>query len=359
MKKKSIISKHFNGKSNVISLNNIQILYRNKYLDYIKQKKLSFENLNCPCGSNNKDHLISSRDKFGLNVNNVICIDCGLIRQNPTLDDKSLSIFYDQIYRPLYLGQIESEDIKTIYESLILKGKIIYDFLNSYINVSNYRKVLEIGCSAGGILKYFQQKNHLVKGCDFDSKYVRYGQKEGLNLIIGSSSSINDTEKFDLIILSHVVEHFKDLKYELSKILNLLNDGGVIYIQVPGIFNKQYYKSYERCDFLFYTQNAHNFYFTKNTFLNTLSFIDMNLKIIHIDEKVNIILKNRFEYNHFIENEYDKTVNFLRSNNSNRKYKKIYYFSKSIVLNFIRFTLKKIFIYNLVKSYYLKNFAKK
>ena len=359
MSNKSIISKHFDSKSDIISLNKIQILYREKYFSYIKQNKLSFENLNCPCGSNNNDHLISSRDKFGLNVNNVICIDCGLIRQNPTLDDKSLSLFYDQIYRPLYLGKIESSDIKAIYESLILKGKTIYNFLNRYIELSNYSKVLEIGCSAGGILKYFKQKNHSVKGCDYDSKYIRYGQKKGLNLIIGDSSSINDKEKFDLIILSHVVEHFKDLKYELYKISNLLNDGGIIYIQVPGIFNKEYYKSYERCDFLFYTQNAHNYYFTKNTFLNTLSFIDMNLKILHIDEKINIIIKNRFENNDFFKNEYDKTVSFLKSNNSLRKYKKIYYFIKSIALNFIRFILKKIFIYNLLKSYYLKNFAKK
>ena len=39
------------------------------------------------------------------------------VSKNPTLTDESLSIFYDQIYRPLYLGKINTENIKSIFES--------------------------------------------------------------------------------------------------------------------------------------------------------------------------------------------------------------------------------------------------
>ena len=358
MLKKSIISDHFDSNNEIITLNEIQKKYRDKYHNFISQKKIIFENLNCPCGSSSQGEVISSRDKFGLQVNNIICIECGLIRQSPTLTDDSLSIFYDQIYRPLYLGRINAENLKSIFESLILKGNIIYDFLNKYIDVSKYKKVLEIGCSAGGILKYFQERNHLVTGCDFDSKYIEYGKKNDLDLIVGGASSLQSGKKFDLIILSHVVEHFKDLKQEFSKIFSLLHDNGVIYIQVPGIYNEEYYKSYDRCDFLFYIQNAHNYYFTKNTFLNTLTYLGIKIKTIHIDEKVNIILQKKNGKNHIIQNEYDNVVNFLKKNDYLRKYKKIYYFLKNVIKSIIIFILKKLFIFEKIKSFYLKYIAK-
>lgn len=358
MIKKSIISEHFDSNHEILVLNDIQKKYRDKYHDFLSQKKIIFENLNCPCGSSNQGEVISSRDKFGLHVNNVICIECGLIRQNPTLSDKSLSIFYDEIYRPLYIGETNTENIKSIFDSLILKGNVIYDYLSKYIDLSKYKSVLEIGCSAGGILKYFQDKNHSVTGCDFDSKYIEYGKNKDLNLIVGGASSLQSDKKFDLIILSHVVEHFKDLKKEFSKIFNLLNDNGMIYIQVPGIFNEEYYKSYVRCDFLFYIQNAHIYYFTKNSFLNTLTYLGIKIKTIHIDEKVNVILQKNNVKNHIIQNEYNNVVSFLKRNDHLRKYKKIYYFLKSIFLNIIKFILKKLFVYDQIKSFYLKIIAK-
>ena len=335
MIKKSIISDHFDSDNEIIILNETQKKYRHKYHNLISQKKIIFENLNCPCGSSSQGEVISSRDKFGLHVNNIICIECGLVRQNPTLTDESLSIFYDQIYRPLYLGRTNTENIKSIFESLILKGNIIYNFLNKYIDVSKYKKVLEVGCSAGGILKYFQDRNHLVTGCDFDRKYIEYGKNNGLNLIVGGASALQNGKKFDLIILSHVVEHFKDLNQEFSKIFSLLNDNGIIYIQVPGIYNEEYYKSYDRCDFLFYIQNAHNYYFTKNSFLNTLAYLGLKIRTIYIDEKVNVVLQKNNGKNHIIQNEYHNVVSFLKRNDYLRKYKKIYYLLKNAFLSFI------------------------
>jgi SAM-dependent methyltransferase len=73
----------------------------------------------------------------------------------------------------------------------------------------------------------------------------------GLRLRDGDASELRD-EKFDLIILSHVVEHILDVEAFMAEIVTHLNPGGHIYIEVPDIT--------DFCMGAF--QTAHVYYFT-------------------------------------------------------------------------------------------------
>jgi 2-polyprenyl-3-methyl-5-hydroxy-6-metoxy-1,4-benzoquinol methylase len=129
------------------------------------------------------------------------------------------------------------------------------------------RRVLEVGCGAGGILNHFRQIGAEVKGCDLGSEYLQYGAtRHGLDLVHGPIDAVSDIEKFDLIIYSHVFEHLLHPRAELLKIARRLAPQGVLYIEVPGIHNirRQY-----RCDFLRLLQHAHVLHFTLTT-LNKL-----------------------------------------------------------------------------------------
>lgn len=74
-----------------------------------------------------------------------------------------------------------------------------------------------------------------------------------------SAELLRRNEKYDLIILSHVFEHFLNIEGELNVIKNLLNESGELYLEVPGVFD--IFKSYAS-DFLSFLQNAHVYHFT-------------------------------------------------------------------------------------------------
>ena len=104
--------------------------------------------------------------------------------------------------------------------------------------VTSIKTVFEIGCGDGCNLLPFYFAGKDVCGCDFDERCLDMGRGYGLNLLLGDISVLEAQKKTaDLIILSHVLEHFIDLNKALSRLRNLLSEGGYIYIEVPGIFN--------------------------------------------------------------------------------------------------------------------------
>ena len=63
--------------------------------------------------------------------------------------------------------------------------------------------------------------------------------------------------KFDIIILSHVIEHFQDFINDINELKKCTHENTLFYIEVPSMDLKY------NLDQL---QNAHNFYFTKIRF---------------------------------------------------------------------------------------------
>ena len=314
-------SYRYSGKS-FIKLNSLQksIL---KNINNINGKDLVYEKNDCVCGKEESIN-ISERCKFGLNVNFKLCKICGLVRQDPVLSEKSLQFFYNNFYRSLYTGKNDQENIKKIFEEQYKSGIKYYEVIKKNLlrknnNIEDYREVLEIGASSGGILAYFLKKGHDVYAIDYDEKYLNFAHKSGIKNIYTKIHDIG--KKFDLIILSHTFEHFKDIKNYLSIINNLLKEKGIIFFDLPGIFNKDYYHirniiyEVKRLHFLFYLQNAHTFYFTKEKFeifLNNQGMFD----IIFIDEKINcLIQKNEKKTkNENYPFNYKKVLNFIKYN---------------------------------------------
>jgi 2-polyprenyl-3-methyl-5-hydroxy-6-metoxy-1,4-benzoquinol methylase len=60
-------------------------------------------------------------------------------------------------------------------------------------------------------------------------------KSNGINVRKGSIEQIKSNEKFDLIILSHVLEHLLNPSVFLKKIKSILSDNGILYIEVPSL----------------------------------------------------------------------------------------------------------------------------
>ena len=246
----------------ILKLNDLQVHAK----DSIEGKLLSgiyaLEDVACFCGSNS-DVLLAERDRYGLRVSTVICTQCGLIRANPRMTQRAYKSFYDCEYRSLYTGIPKPSE--SFFREQYIRGARIYSLVKHYIDGGT---VFDIGCGAGGVLSAFQQANWQVAGVDFGEEYLEYGLRQGVeNLFKGTSEELfRFGKKANLIILSHVFEHFLDIRSEIGTINQLIDPEGLIYIEIPGI--KSLYRTYEG-DFLRLLQNAHTYYFN----LSTLEYV--------------------------------------------------------------------------------------
>jgi 2-polyprenyl-3-methyl-5-hydroxy-6-metoxy-1,4-benzoquinol methylase len=148
------------------------------------------------------------------------------------------------------------------------------------------KTVFEVGCGAGGILYPFHEINKQVSGCDFGEKYLKFGQDKGLALYQGEINlDKTPPNSQDLIIISHVMEHFNNPIETVNQILQHIAPEKYLLIEVPGIFDipKTYFNP------VLYFQNAHvhNYYY----YYLKVFFEALGLEVIYGNERCTFLLK--------------------------------------------------------------------
>ena len=107
--------------------------------------------------------------------------------------------------------------------------------IKRFIPEDKILNVLEFGAGAGWNFLAFNPKKYNLLGIEINKTLVEIGQKFGLPVINGDETSIKDN--YDIVILSHILEHVPNPLNLLNIIYNHLNDNGLIYIEVPNLFN--------------------------------------------------------------------------------------------------------------------------
>ena len=258
-------SRFENDDISCVKLNVIQEDQKARIQGHLKSGRYKFENTPCVvCGSSNFES-ISSKDRHGLYAPVAICYSCGLVQAHPRMTQKSYDHFYNDGHRRLYVGKDNPDE--TYFRERYQAGKATFDYLSRHLGIRELR-ILEVGCGSGSILKYFHDKGASVKGIDLSLEYLEYGKKRyGLNLENTNLFDLPDSQEFDLVIYSDVLEHILNPKEHLFKIKKLLKPNGQLYIRVPGIQNL--IRPYAG-DFLKSLQNAHVYYFSLCTLQNLL-----------------------------------------------------------------------------------------
>jgi len=96
--------------------------------------------------------------------------------------------------------------------------------------------LLDIGCGNGYFIARMRSLGWQVSGVDPDPAAVSYGQRQGLNILAGTIADLPETESYDVITLSHVVEHVADPVDLLRECAKRLRSGdGRLIITTPNI----------------------------------------------------------------------------------------------------------------------------
>jgi len=224
-----------------------------KFNQRVHDGLISFQEKTCLCNTNDFDTIFQF-DRYGLWHPVVICKNCGLIQSNPQLSDEEYKRFYSSNdYKSLYEGENFLETSKSRYK----ESNHIFDTLLPVMKEYNLNTILEFGCGGGWNLYPFYKKGYTVTGYDYSFDMIKLGRSYGLNLRQGSFTEIHSTnDKYDVIILNHVIEHFTDFINNMESIIQHLSANGIVYIGVPNMDN--FGKGQ--------LQNAHTYYFSPRTF---------------------------------------------------------------------------------------------
>lgn len=261
----------------------------------IQNGTYQFDECLCFC-MNGKSILLSDKDRYGNYYPIVLCEKCGLIRANPRLTKNSYADFYHYEYRSLYGDEDENKEV--IFDLKVRDGFKVYKYISSSITISKNAVVFDVGCDAGAKLVAFRQNGCQVAGTDYGETNIIFGRnKTGFDLRVGGVEQLRAFgKKADLIVLDHVFEHMLDLESELQEIKGLLNDGGYVYVAVPGTF----WWIEKICDgnIMGVLQNAHVWQFSLESLTYVMEVsgfkrVSGDEKIVSIFQKVNGPIRHR------------------------------------------------------------------
>jgi 2-polyprenyl-3-methyl-5-hydroxy-6-metoxy-1,4-benzoquinol methylase len=149
-----------------------------------------------------------------------------------------------------------------------------------YLPCGDLGKLLEVGFGNGILLNNLRCLGWSVEGVDFDPKAIDAARQNfNLNVSTGSLQSQNYPEnKFDAIVMNHVIEHVHDPQALLTECYRIMKPGGKLVVLTPNIQSQGYSKFGNAWIHLDPPRHL-NLFSTKT--LNTLASIS-GLKIVKI-----------------------------------------------------------------------------
>lgn len=194
----------------------------------------------------------------------VQCVDCRSIWLDPRPDAQSLPHAYDDYYT----HSTETDDVpqngssglawRLIHGylnrrfgmhrqpaagwgyavfSLIEPWRLKLDYYGRHLTRSRVGapgRLLDIGCGNGAFLARAADAGWKVQGCEVDSKAVAACRSLGIDMIEGDAFAPQLAEQsFDVITMSHVIEHVHDQPALLQRAHDLLHTGGWLWLACP------------------------------------------------------------------------------------------------------------------------------
>jgi len=156
------------------------------------------------------------------------CLKCGHVVTYPAPSASELTQIYEKNYRYDIHRLIEDE--KT------WRSRQLASLLNKVLPVGANKSVFEIGAMQGIFLGVLKQLGWSTSGIELDPASVKIASDKGINL---RQSSITDwltlgvKSEYDLVVLSHTLEHLTDLSSALAGIHSALKPNGHVALIVP------------------------------------------------------------------------------------------------------------------------------
>ena len=201
-----------------------------------KSKYIKFKKRSCPYCSSNAKIILKTICFKNKNISVSRCKKCDFVYL-----DHQLSKLQD-LYNENYW---EAEN--TINDKVEKYNESQYFRIKKTINIiKKYSKnktvcILDVGCGDGRFMKsaksFFE-----VSGIEFDKKMKLSVIDKNLDIRYGKFEKMTFKKKYDIVFLSHVIEHLPNPNLYLKKIHQILKPSGLLFILCPNEINSIFSK---------------------------------------------------------------------------------------------------------------------
>lgn len=184
------------------------------------------------CGSHDS-RIVSELDRRGKPLTTRLCMECGLVCNDPVPDDAELADFYANRYRVEYKGAFHPRGRQIVRN--FRRAREHMDMFSDIIRPA--RAILDVGAGSGEFLFAVAPGADVAIGIEPNKGYADYCRtKLGLDVRTDSlRPDLFEEGRFDYIRLNHVLEHLNDPVRALAMIARFLKPDGVFYVEVPNI----------------------------------------------------------------------------------------------------------------------------
>ena len=126
-----------------------------------------------------------------------------------------------------------------------------YNFIKSHLKLKG--KIIDIGCGNGRLLYLFKNDGWDVKGLEL-SPLLTKSVKDTLNIDVEVANFLNynyiNKDKFDVVVLRHVIEHLPDPILALTQINLILKKDSYAVLEFPNIdgLDLKFKRLIQRCN---------------------------------------------------------------------------------------------------------------
>jgi SAM-dependent methyltransferase len=160
----------------------------------------------------------------------VACAGCGFVYLNPRPAECELGTIYPKTYHSYVIG-----------DGLTAKMRRMAGRWRMARALGHYYpkrpRLLDIGCGNGWLLDVFKdlRPDMVTAGVDIDEQACRAARERGHLAHTGRFEDIDWQGHYDIINLTHVIEHLSDPVAVMRRAAGLLSTGGIMVIETPNI----------------------------------------------------------------------------------------------------------------------------
>ena len=327
--KKKDLYKYIYKKNRISKFPQYENNYYNFFNEYAKQNYKLIDN-NCLCGTKD-DIKLSETDRHCVDFVTVVCKGCGLIRAAKYFRNEDVVDFYKNFYRKEnYYEHQKNVNPQRKFEDQKNSFKSKFELIQNYkLYEFKKKKIVDLGGGVGGSLDLFDKGNELFL-FDFFDPFLNYARSKGIQSFKGGLEKINF--KPDLIIFSHVMEHWNNFDLEIRKLIEIQKVGETLnYIEFPGVDSLR--DGRHQGDILRDIHVPHVYYFTSYIFENLMN--RYGFEKLYIDKEIRSIFIYTGKKMKLI-NYYKRVINDIKEAEKTRK--------KYIFRNIIKLLIPDFFL---------------
>ena len=207
------------------------------------------------CGGRSSSHLVSGYDRIHPEEKDFEysrCDSCGLVFLNPLPTPEEIPSFYPREYVPHQLSRVRNKTgflnrfavrnyygAESLHRSSVLRrfvrwfsSRIMRDLCEAH----GACRLLDVGCGSGGLMERHRDLGWTVCGIELSPNACEACRSRGLEVHPGTVLDAPLAgRQFDVILLSHVIEHVLDPVGLLRKMREFIAPGGRIILRTPNI----------------------------------------------------------------------------------------------------------------------------